>query len=39
MIGFNMVDPEVSKKKMEDVIPSQAHWTKEKVYKIDPSKN
>jgi hypothetical protein len=39
MIGFNMVDPEVSVKKMEEVIPDQSHWTKERVVKIDPSKN
>lgn len=39
MIGFNMVEPEPTRKRMEDVIPEQAHWTKERVARIDPSKN
>jgi sulfide:quinone oxidoreductase len=28
MIGFNMFDPQIGKKRMEDVIPEQTHWTK-----------
>jgi len=39
MIGFNMIEPRISQKKMEDVIPEQSHWTKERVVKIDPTKN
>lgn len=38
MMGFNMVKPSVSRKKMEEVIPYHAHWTKEKIVKIDPEK-
>ena len=39
MNGFNMLDPEITRKPMEDVLPAQAHWTKESVSKIDPAKN
>lgn len=38
MVGFNMVEPSVSRKRMEEVIPEQAHWTKERIVKVDPER-
>ena len=34
-----MDDPSISVKKMEEVIPELSHCAKERVVKIDPSRN
>lgn len=39
MVGGDLVNPDVTVRKMSDMIPKSINWTKSRVNKIDPEKN